>query len=571
MKERSQHILLLTLFIWNCFLSFSQTVQFEDLIIDGHKLKIDNITWKFQKGDLKLSTTDVADSATVVDLLVKIEKENRGFRIPTSIDLINFYSGEIVLPQRKTTCEKSFECKDVWMIGLSIPADLANNIFHEKIRPIIFKHHHKCSNCSDWTKEYKMKVGCHVCKDKREVYCNEVISCPVCNGTGTRIVTSKSVSVFEAFKKRENFVVFYFDSATDFGLFDVLTSKKIPLSKNSGDFGLMILEGENNIEKKLTEHASLKLDDSNIYGIILDLIKAEKIVEAQNKISELNFPASFPYYYNLKAKEDSILISKINLDLKNGDPIEASFKFKQLNIKYKDYYQIKNEIEKNFIKKYADEVRKADDETVRNFIRNNKDSLKKIELVSSNRDLKSPSYEKLQFKKYKVTINKDGSINSDLPIATNNTNLNPEKIIHNGFVIPVQTEFTLDITMEIRKVFVSDSLRYLISDKNTNKKLYKSLFGKLYFGTWGTPIFSEEINDYVFMGDNMIGNEIEIDRLYDYKEFVNNIKIDEGRDYVFEEYVKAKRGTFRRIRRTVMVSALAFFGGLRVYEYLKIP
>lgn len=67
------------------------------------------------------------------------------------------------------------------------------NMTGKQIKPM------PCNNCSSWNNEYKRKVACHVCKDKREVPPHG--KCIICEGagkvnlselTGTKPVTKKA-------------------------------------------------------------------------------------------------------------------------------------------------------------------------------------------------------------------------------------------------------------------------------------------------------------------------------------------------------------------------------------------
>jgi hypothetical protein len=576
MKNLSQIITLFCIVI--LFNSFSQTVQFQDFILDGHKLKIDDITWKFQKGDgfsmtNKSSAFDVTDSAKVVNLFKKVENDNLGFHIPSTEELYKLIVGKVKIPPRKVNCPKEFSCKEIQSDQFaSFPQSTWDGFL--KLR---FSHWHSCSNCSNASKEYK-KI-CPDCKGTGNGFCNIKSTCPICKGSGKRNTEEITKSFSDALLQLDNeYLVFYFDSPTDFGLFDLKNSKKMRLSPVVEDFSIIIREGEKRVENEISDYKNRKSEDAKAHIAILDLINSGKIDEAKNRIAKLNWPNSFPYTKELNSKEievqekaDSLLIETIRSDLGNGNAENAAKNFKYLRPKHKSYYLIRREIESELYKKYANEVRQAKSEMINSFIKSNKDSLKNIlfdDFVEIKVNSNSKSY---KAKPYLVTINQDASIQTDFKFPINGkSDLVPERIIIEDFSVPIKTELIIELKMDCNKILVPDSMIYIKSDKNIGKKLYKSLLGKYYFGVWGTPLLSEEINQNVYY-DELPKNVIQIGKSYYFKEYANDLLIDEGKDHFFEENIKVKRGTFRKIGRTVMVSALAFFGGLRAYEYLKIP
>jgi hypothetical protein len=487
-----------------CFLSFvfttfSQTVQFQDFILDGHKLKIDDITWKFQKGDgfsMKKSSSnfDATDSAKVINLFKKVENENSGFHIPSTAELYKLIAGKISIPSRKVDCKKNYSCEEFrnfdflfnWPAGLS-----SDDYFKE-----ILKHSHSCLNCKNASKEYQ-KI-CPVCKGTRKSYCKDRIICPICDGIGTRIAEETIKTFSDGFKNGEKYLVFYFDSPRDFGLFDLNESKKLRLSIVEDDFSVIIREGEKRVEKEVAEYINWKSEDEKVHNEILALINSGQINEAKNRIEKLNWPNSFPYNKELSDKENSILINedKISADLiesntKSQNYLKAIELLNQLhfprnyifnysdwdaideeilfnNLKILNYENFSNFISHYISSKYKEHEEIATNEQTNDFINKNIDLLKSLTIGSHEIVIKRDG---------KLLI--DGILVQEKPrgLSKEGYRYQPNYKEIRGISLPVNSKSILNVTES--KTLVEGTKKIIV---NSKKRLYIKRNNQVYLG-----------------------------------------------------------------------------------------
>ena len=191
-------------------------------------------------------------------------------------------------------------------------------------------------------------------------------------------MASKKIAINEVFKNEVIF--FYFNSLTDFGLYDVKNLNKIALPAYNSEFEVAILAGEQQIESSIKKHKIFQEEDNKVSTVILKTIKDCDFTKARNQISKLNFPDKFPYYTDLKNKEDSVLISKIGLDLINISPIEAANKFKDLDRGHKEFKRLKEEIQ-NSLNEYSKNVKDTiNKQAFDKFVKENAESLTQLPL-----------------------------------------------------------------------------------------------------------------------------------------------------------------------------------------------
>ncbi len=442
---------------------FAQNLKFESLMIKEHKMKFDNVDWKFQKGEsFTRSNFDLSDSAAVINLLLNVEKNNYGFHIPTSSELFLFGRSSIIFPERKVKCDKkSLTCKEI--NNVFIFADYlgtSDESDNKNIWKILLSHSHPCPNCESASKEYK-KI-CPKCKGTNKNFCNKSIKCPKCNGTGSATLASKKIAINEVFKNEVIF--FYFNSLTDFGLYDVKNLNKIALPAYNSEFEVAILAGEQQIESSIKKHKIFQEEDNKVSTVILKTIKDCDFTKARNQISKLNFPDKFPYYTDLKNKEDSVLISKIGLDLINISPIEAANKFKDLDRGHKEFKRLKEEIQ-NSLNEYSKNVKDTiNKQAFDKFVKENAESLTQLPLG-----------------KHILKSNNNGRY-----LIDNNT----EKIYvgkleqiselkYGDFVVKIPSEKSFEITTNIEKtgnwIYATRQWRNLYKN-NYNNKLYRREF-----------------------------------------------------------------------------------------------
>ncbi len=474
---------------------FSQSVRFESIVVNGAKIKFDNVEWKFQKEEsFTRSNLDPSDSADIINLLLNVEKNNPGFHIPTSTELFLMNKGTATYPETKIKCNKKFfSCKEInnggWSILLEPGADPRDAAL------FLFNHRHPCKNCQSASKEYK-KI-CPVCKgtNQSKSYCNKLEKCPKCKGTGyyfseeqkvpsgfvlhtlgkededkqnmlfaIRPANSLSVEIPWTKLLSVNDVFFYFNSISDFGLYDIKNSYKLSLLDYPVKFEVAILAGEQQIESSIKKHKIFQEEDNKVSTVILKTIKDCDFTKARNQISKLNFPDKFPYYADLKNKEDSVLISKIGLDLINISPIEAANKFKDLDRGHKEFKRLKEEIQ-NSLNEYSKNVKDTiNKQAFDKFVKENAESLTQLPLG-----------------KHILKSNNNGRY-----LIDNNT----EKIYlgkldqiselkYGDFVVKIPSEKSFEITTSIEKtgnwIYATRQWRNLYKN-NYNNKLYRREF-----------------------------------------------------------------------------------------------
>jgi hypothetical protein len=570
-------LIKLVLFFLSIFPNWflAQNLKFKEMELDGTKIKLDNLNWKY--GSISRDFL-ISDTTAFYKLFCKVEDENPNYRIPSSSELLSLYNGEAYVPSRNVSCPKSFTCMQTssdfgkliriasseknLLFPLAVDLDLWKEIYIGENK---INHPHKCENCSFYTKKQRENFPCNVCKNTKETYCNETINCPICKGTGIRKSKSKTVKLKDFYlKSKEDVHYIYFDSPTDFGIYDLKNEKKIKFDYLVDSINFLLHDGSGKkIKNILIEFEERKTEDKINLEKITEFLRNGSLSEARNIINKLNFPNK-----QIRNEYDYLVLTKSENSISSGNYFEgigfAELMFYPENFTIKksiwdqipestlvDLYketsaEIKNKIKVYLSNYFNDKYKNVEEnypvEQTNRFIEDNKELLKKLSLSN-----------------HEVLINRNGELFIDNQLRQE-TPYDYDAEFKYGSLIMKKDFFGFDVlingTMKIeitesqyKKIAPGDSIHYLVSEKYKNKDLYISRKGDLYLGRFGAPFSAQVSRKPSFYSDEISGNQVQIEQLYQFSRIANGIKIDEGKDYYLEKTIAAKKGTGRKIFR----------------------
>jgi hypothetical protein len=348
---------------------------------------------------------------------------------------------------------------------------------------------------------------------------------------------------------RSDFIVYFFDGQpiyieSENGAYfmwannDAVPDKIIPLAKYNG-----IVVGECAIEierKKKEEENRIRIEkiniqeDNNTKSKIDALLKANNINAAINEYNNLHYQ-DLTIKSKINILEDIKIENEIEILLKNNkfeDAIKNHTKLNSNDLKVKNKNKIQNSINQNYEKL----IFPIENELLNSIISDNK-----------------INFSKLDDGKYNLTLDKDGKVN----IIKEDTTIiievckNKNYLQKNGFEYPATYKGEIILSTDLQKIAEGDSVRYVVSEKYKNKRIYKTKKGVYYFGKFSAPLSAKIILKPKFYADEVSGLNISYDQLCFYTKKANGIQVKSGKDYIEEKVITAKRGTGRKIFRII--------------------
>ena len=263
--------------------------------------------------DSLISIDQRLGSDLLVEKMEKIISENKGYQIPSSIQILTVLN--LQYPSKKTIervqCPKKLTCIETW--GIDNEADI---LFWGLAYEVInfgegHPHPHICNNCADWPEQYRKKVGCRKCKDKLLLYCGKSFNCTKCKGKGFIIndIEAKNNLSFKDYLTADLIYppseVFYFDSPIDFGIINLDTKERFSYSdkiiaNNFNSLSFLLVQGTESVKQKIEEyHENRERNDQ------------EKIKRIENIINTLsNDSLNTKSFYELVSLYDKLNLNK---------------------------------------------------------------------------------------------------------------------------------------------------------------------------------------------------------------------------------------------------------------------
>jgi hypothetical protein len=571
----------------------AQNLKFKEIAVDGEKIKLDNLNWKYGSfsRDFLLS-----DTAAFYKLFCKVEDENPNYQIPTSSELQSLYNGEATLPTRNVSCPKSYTCMQTSsnfgkLIGiassdknllfpLAIDLDLWKEIYIGENK---INHPHKCENCSYYTKKQRENFPCQVCKNTNETYCNETITCPICKGTGIRKSKSKVIKIKDIYlKSKEDVHYIYFDSPTDFGIYDLINEKKVKFDYLEDSINFLIHYGTGKkINNILTEFEEKKTEERINLEKITEFLRIGNLAEARNVINSLNFPNK-----QIRNEYDYRILTKSENSMQSGNYFEG-IGFAEL-LYFPEYFTIKKSIWdqipestlvdlyketsgeiKNKIKFYLsnyfdDKYKNLQEnypvEQTNRFIEDNKDLLKKLPV--GNHDV-------LIKRNGELVI--DNQLRQERPINYNENEFKYGSLIRKkdffGFDVLINGKMILNVTEN--NILIDNSEKLILnSDKTILMKPNEVIYASNWFNT--NPRH-DEIGYYTPEKYKTINSSLKIDNLKksEYVRvqkqkstiFVNNKEVGQ----IDKEIITGEGKLSKRIPKVIWRSFSIVFWSVTIY------
>ncbi len=466
------------------------------------------------------------------------------------------------------------------LFPLAMDLDLWKEIYTGENK---INHPHKCESCSYYTKKQRDNIPCNVCRNTKETYCNEIITCPICKGSGIRKSKSKSIKLKDFYlKSKEDVHYIYFDSPTDFGIYDLKNEKKIKFDYLVDSINFLICDGNGGkIKNILTEFEERKTEDRINLEKITEFLKFGNLSESRNIINKLSFPNK-----QIKNEYDYRLLTKCENSMSSGNYFEGigfaelMYYPENFTIKKSIWDQIPESTLVDLYKETSGEIKNKIKVYLSNYLN---DKYKNVEenypvdqtnrFIEDNKEL----IKKLSVGNHEVQIKRNGELFIDNQLRQerpNNYSANEfkyESIIMKkdffGFDVTINGTMKIEITeSQYKKIAPGDSIHYLVSEKYKNKDLYISRKGDLYLGRFGAPFSAKVSRKPSFYSDEISRNQVQIEQLYQFSRIANGIKIDGGKDYYLEKTIVAKKGTGRKIFRII---TCPIWGPFYIYfEYL---
>lgn len=503
-------LFIVILIIGNCSLSLSQKTT---------TIPFNGVSWSLSYSDHQktnlLLANNVLDSSLLIESMEGALVENKGFRIPTSKEIIQTLESSYSIPERirKVKCEKTYHCsRDGYYYGMGK------------------NHPHNCKNCENWPYEYRKRVACHICKDIRVTYCGKTVICSSCNGKGywNHVLPANSELSLEEYlrewEKGNNSSIilyrygFYFDDPSDFGLIDLRSKKKISFNTSNGwenklndeYLSLLLIQGSGTVRQRIATHNE-QIDKS-------DQEKIARIKQLQSQIT--NSDSDITVLNEITATYDQIKFTK-----------NKSLIYYSIQKSIQDYSSGKS-IKMSFT-------------SLSLIINNNKEQFK--DLPSGNYTLKIDSYGNVLLNQNKLNIRVDS-----------------EQLVFNSFKSPVNSEILLtvkeyDKTNGPQKIMVS-----------TDKKIFRKSNGKLYRRIFFDRGYKHE-QVAVFYNPSISRNRYQLVQPTIVMKRINDqfeLKAGEKDVIISEQRLKTK-GFNVALKSLTILSGVSWLA-LRTYEYLLI-
>ncbi|MDC0339392.1 hypothetical protein OAN33_07640, partial [Flavobacteriales bacterium] len=195
-----------------------------------------------------------SDSSFILGFMSNLEKQFKGFKIPDITFIDSCLAAKYTSDPRKekVSCKKKRKCTlhdmdmaDSWTFNLA--AGLSEYGVDSDLPP----HPHLCSKCKKWPSDYRERHGgCNKCYDRQIVFCGKTYVCHTCKGKGYYYedISAKENISFSAFlndlSTKVPDLIPYFNSANDFGVYDLNKEIKINNTTNSNRLRKLIANTE---------------------------------------------------------------------------------------------------------------------------------------------------------------------------------------------------------------------------------------------------------------------------------------------------------------------------------------
>jgi hypothetical protein len=303
--------------------------------------------------------------------------------------------------------------------------------------------------------------------------------------------------------------------------------------------------GYDNVERKYD--GFLENEDIRLYKTINSLIEQDKFEDAKIKLKQLNFPEKFPNTRLLQTKQDSSYILKIQEYLSNNQPDEAAKTFSLLNFPTE-------ELKENLLEKLKESAANVI-ETI------SKDEFKKFLF-----DNKTNLYD-LSVGKHVLKADENGNVFIDNS-GKNYGKLGAKHVKRYGeFEVPIRSQYEFEVSSTIEDIggvnqYVTGTKNYIY--QKANNKYYRSKKPSKKYTTIATTYDSKISENRLCI----MQPRLEYFKIEDYKYLEKNVEPRLVKEFkVSHDFISAASKPVQ----ITGISILALWGGLRTFEFLKIP